>query len=239
MVIDNPVTNEPVEIMTAPNFWYTQAAVNRCFSEWKQYRHRTLVESNVEASQFADFRIALNSVAGETNIRAINAAREELALEEWSLSTVEDDAGTAKTFTIMGDHTATKYAAMKGWLQTRPVPAPFSEPVQADLNSDGTLDYQVDFLVNASGTNDNITDQVIDVVEENDERPYPLLNIYGPTVDEALNLQSQSFVYVSANNPHQMIPGFKALCGLLQVNAGSGTTGALLYLDVHNSPEGF
>lgn len=239
MVVDNPGTSQSVELMTAPNTWYMKSAINRAFAHWKKYRHRVLTESGQVPSKFADFRINLSSAGSASYRYAKNADRENLALEEWNYSVIENDAGVAKSFQIVGDHSPSRYACMKGWLETRPTPTNASEPVMPDLNSDAVLDYTIDFLVTEDGTNDNITDQVIDVVEENDERPYTLLQAYGPDINNADNLQSQCFVYVSDNNPTQMIPGFQALCGLVRVDCGNEVTQPLLYIDVLNTPEGF
>lgn len=238
MVIDNPVTSKSIELSTAPNTWYMRAAINRGFEHWKKYRHRVLTESGAEPSEFADFRINLNSAGSASYNVAIATNRNPLGLGEWNYSQIENDSGTAKSFHIVGNHTASRYALMKGWLQTRAIPQ-LSEPVMVDLDGNAIYDYKEDFLTLADGTNDNISDQVEDVVEENDSRPYDIYQMYGNNLDDAQNLQSQAFVYVSDNNLQQMIPGFKALCGLIQVHCQEGVTQPLLYLDVSNTPEAF
>lgn len=238
MVIDNPGTSKSIELSTAPNTWYMRSAVNRGFEHWKKYRHTVLTDSGAEPSEFADFRINLNNAGSASYNYAIALNRQPLGLGEWNYSVIEDDAGTAKSFHIVGDHTASRYALMKGWLQTRGIPQ-LSEPVMVDLDGNLVADYKEDFLTLADGLNDNIADQVEDVVEENDARPYDIYQMYGSNIDHANNLQSQAFVYVSDNNPHQMIPGFKALCGLIQVSCETGVTAPLLYLDIMNTPEAF
>lgn len=238
MVIDNPATSKSIEISTAPNTWYVRAAINRGFAHWKKQRHEVLKETGATPSEFADFRITLNGAGTGSFRTAITKDRNALGVEEWNLSQIEDDAGTAKSFHIIGDHTGSRYALLKGWIQTRGIPQA-SEPVMVDLDGNAILDYKEDFLMLADGTNDNIPDQLEDVVEENDERPFALLQAYGDDLDNSMNLQSQGFVYVSDNNPHQMIAGFKAICGQIHVECQAGVTGPLLYLDVVNTPEGF
>ena len=108
-----------------------------------------------------------------------------------------------------------------------------AEPVMLDLDGNAVLDYKEDFLNTLHGINDNVQEQIEDIVEENDERPYELEDLaFG--MNDAENLQSQCLTYVSSTNPSMMIAGFEALCGLVKVTASSGTPedGPLLYLDV-------
>lgn len=237
MVIDNPAHSQSIEVSTAPNTWVHKAAINRCFDEWKKYRHNILSSTELEGSKYSDFRLLLNT---NGNIRnPLNTAREPLAIEEWQYSQLENEAGGTISFRIVGGHGGATYSAIQGWLATTGMPYPASDPAMPDLDGVVGADYLDDWLVNVNGTNDNITDRVEDAVEENDERPYDLEQIYGPTITEQDNLQSQAFCYVSDNNPHAMIAGFKALCGLVQVNCGSEVTEPILYLDVLNEGEAF
>lgn len=237
MVVDNPSTSQSIELSTAPNTWVHRAAVNRCFKAWKKYRHELLLDSGLQPSKYADFRLRLNTSG--THLKPINLARQPLAQEEWQYSEVTNESGGSISFRIVGSHGATTYSAIKGWLLTTGMPFPASEPAMPDLDGVVGPDYKVDFLSKLFGDNAAIEDRLDDVVEENDERPFDLEQIYGNDIDEQNNLQSQSYHYVSDNNPHAMIPGFKALCGLIQVDCGSEVTGPLLYLDVLNTPEAF
>lgn len=237
MIVDNPADNKSIEVSTAPNTWVHRAAVNRCFKAWKQFRHEMLLDSGLEPSKYADFRMQLNNNGNHRKPK--NLAREDLAQEEWQYSEVTNESGGSVQFRIVGGHGGTTYSAIQGWMATTGMPFPASDPAMPDLDGVAGPDYKVDFLSKLFGDNGAIEDRLDDVVEENDERPYDLEQIYGPTISEQNNLQSQSFHYVSANNPHAMIPGFKALCGLIQVDCEDGVTSPLLYLDVLNTPEAF
>lgn len=238
MVTDN--TDNKVELATAPNTWYMKAAVNMCFDDWKTYRHNLLKDSNLQGSKYSDFRLKLNNLSGALIRKPIGYNREEIAEEEWEYSALTNEAGLTKTIQIVGDHGTTRYSATKGWLQRTGIPYPASEPPMVDFDGVNGPDYKDDFMITLNGTTDNVSDRVEDVVEENDERPYPLLDIY-TDVNDQFNLQSQCLVYTSQFNPTQMIPGFKALCGLIELDVLSGTAenGPLLYIDVLNNAEGF
>lgn len=238
MVVDN--ADNKFEVQTAPNTWYVRAAINRGFQKWKLYRHKLLAETGLDPSKYADFKIYLNTAGSGVYRDPIAADRNPLSVSEWTFSSVENDTGAAKSFMIMGDHNSAKYGLMKGWIENKPLPLT-SEPPMPDLNADSTLDYKVDFLNTLDGTNDNIGDQVEDAIEENDSVPYALTQAYGSDINNPNNLQVQCLTYTSAVNPSQMIPGFEAVCGLVNViaDAGNNETGPLLFLDVMSSGRKF
>lgn len=247
-IVDNCATPSAVKISTIPNFWYVRAAINRCFNAWKDQRAKTLANINEDSKtgnhvgKYADFKISLNGessaslllphYSGSTTISPI------ISPEEWARASVSDEAGLEKHFRVLGPTTGAWYGAVYGWLTTRTIPDAEFEPDMMDLDGNATLDYKEDFLNLLNETTDGQPERLELLYEDNDEAPFPVRDIYGD-VNDTHNLQLQSFNYVSANNPHHMIAGFKALCGLIHVNVEDTATNPILFLDVLNTPEAF
>ena len=111
-----------VKISTAPNFWYTRAAINRGFSAWKQMRAKTLANAELESvgpnavGKYSDFKVTLNGVS--STIRPVIGANfSQIAEgEEWNLADLENEAGDSKLLKICGDHSSSYYGLMRGWL---------------------------------------------------------------------------------------------------------------------------
>lgn len=253
-IVDNVSSSSPntlsaVKISTAPNTWYFKDAINRCFHSWKAQRARTLNNTEqdggeVSTGKYADFKITLNGVsAGAANnvtpYYLAGTSLQPLApYGEWATASVVNEAGDERHFRIVGDHTTTWYGAMKGWLQTLPLPDAENEPDMLDLDGNSVYDYKEDFLNLLNETGDGQSERLTLLYEDNDNAPFAVRDVYGD-VNSASNLQLQSLTYLSANNPHQSVPGFKALCGLLRVDVGAEASNPVLFIDVMNTPEAF
>jgi hypothetical protein len=244
-------TSVKVTCSTLPNTWYVRSAINRCFRAWKNQRARTLANTEnangkVVVGKFADFKILYNGATGTSYVQPIATgtagSRPVLAAGEWAYASVTDEtapaAGAEKHFQVLGTHGTTRYAALHGWLQTKPLPDTEAEPDFVDLNSDGVLDYKVDFLNNLNETDDGQPERMQLLYEDNDVAPYETRELYADA-DNSHNSQLQSMVYLSKANPSQMLVGFEALCGLVHLNVGNGSTSPILFLDVLNTSEAF
>lgn len=258
---DGTNTTASIKISTAPNFWYIRAAINRCFKAWKDQRSKTLENAQLDGiknatAKYADFKMTLNGVGSDSNllphytggtgITEFGSTSGQPTTGEWSTASVVSEepvliAGAPQTefhFKIVGDHTGTYYSATKGWLVTRALPDSEYEPDMVDLDGNAVLDYKEDALNLLNETDDGQPERLTLLYEDNDFAPFAVRDVYG-YVDSSNNLQLQSLSYVSSNNPSQMIPGFKALCGLIQVQVQDTATNPVLFLDVLNTPEAF
>lgn len=243
MLVDDASSKNVVS--TAPNVWYTRAAVNRAFRAWKKQRSLTLKNADgLKPAKYADFKIMLNSATSGNyrdpiSVKSSGGSRVTLDDFEYVYSQLQSDDGVHAVVQLVGDHSFSgspgRYSASKGWLQTRPRPKN-DNPEYADLNSDGTADIESDFISNMfdEGGDDARENHLI---EDGDNPIYQQDNMWAD-VDDAKNLQMQCMVYNSATNPTQMIPGFEALCGLIHVNIESGTS-PILFLDVEGQGRGF
>ena len=233
------------DVSTAPNTWYTRAAVNRGFRAWKQMRSKTIeavADSGATAvGANADFKVLLNNGSISSYVDAIATgtpgSRPSLEAGEWSVATVKQEDGTANTFQIVGDHSGTRYGLVKGWVQTRGTPQDQNQPLMPDLDGDGSLDYQRDFLNNLYDDNKDDAREEL-VFEENDGKPFHITHLY-TDIDNQNALQMQCFGYLSAISTTQMIPGFDALCGHIKVRVDSAASGPILFLDVESNGRGF
>jgi hypothetical protein len=164
-------------------------------------------------------------------------SRPNLETGEWTFASVKQEDGSPKQFMIVGNHAGSRYGLMKGWVQTRGTPQDHNQPIMPDLDSNGTLDYTEDFLMNMYDDDQDDRREEL-VFEENDGKPFHLTNTY-TDIDNANALQLQCFGYLSANNPTQMIPGFDALCGLVKIRVDSDASAPILFLDVESNGRGF
>ena len=249
-VVDNSAAT--VKISTAPDFWYIRAAINRCFKAWKDQRSRTLAgaseNANVGTAKYSDFKISLNGVSTANNLLPhFTGASSITEISdtgiEWATASVVSeeavDGSTERHFKILGAHTGGYYGAVKGWLVTRTIPDSEFEPDMLDLDGNSVLDYKEDMLNLLNETGDGQPERLTLLYEDNDTAPFATRDIYGD-IDDSYNLQLQSLSYTSGalGTTSAMVPGFKALCGLVHVNVAAGSD-PILFLDVLNTPEAF
>jgi hypothetical protein len=238
------------KIMTAPNTWYVRAAINRGFKAWKDQRHKALANAQLESGvgdkavgKYADFKVTLSgqTVGNDNKLPVSDNAGTLTTLAtggEWATASVVDEMGMEKHFRIFGNNPNTLwYGLVNGWLRTRVIPDSESEPDMLDLDGNAVLDYKEDFLNTLNETADGQPERLELLYEDNDNAPFAVRDIYRD-VDSGDNLQLQAMGYYSATNPSHMIPGFKALCGLIEIRIADGTS-PVLFLDVLNTPEAF
>lgn len=254
MIVDNASATGGAKyaVSTVPNTWYVKAAINRAFKAWKFSRNKLLEESasddatNLVTGKFADFKVFYNSGAyslyKQAIVTAVNSGtglRKTYTGSEWNYATLLSEAGApGKEMQILGDHTESRYGMLKGWLQSREIPNHYAEPDMPDLDGDGAADVETDFLATLHGTQDAQSEKLDVLFDENDRSPFHTLTPLAD-LDDAHNSTLQALGYVSATNPQSMIPGFKALCGLVHIEVADSATNPILFLDVMNTPEGF
>lgn len=241
---ENASVSASFDVSTAPNTWYVKAAVNRGFRAWKQMRSKTIAANadggTTAVGANADFKVLLNgdSVSNYKDAIATGTpgSRPSLSSGEWTVSTVRDESGSSKTFHIIGGQSGARYGLVKGWVQSRGLPQDHNQPIMPDLDGDGNLDYENDFLMNLYDDDQDDRRETL-IFEENDGKPFDLEEPYAG--HNNTDLQMQCFGYLSGTNPTQMIPGFDALCGLVRINVDAEASGPILFLDVESNGRGF
>lgn len=245
-----------VSVSTLPNFWYTRAAINRCFRAWKSTRAKALANADLTSvdqgvGKYSDFKITMNGATVSNNLLpqfTDSSATSDLPTSgtEWATASIVNEAGQEKHFMVLGDHTTNFYSAMMGWLATRASPNSHIEPDMPDLHdaagnagADGIDDYQQDFINLLHETTDGQQERLELLYEDNNNGPFDPANLYGNIGDPFnMQLQSKSYVKGTLGQASAMIPGFEALCGLIHVRCNGGSS-PLLFLDVMNTPERF
>lgn len=239
MIVDNVTNDKKITVSTAPNTWYTRAAINRCFKAWKDMRSKTLAnaEDTSGTGKFADFKVLLNAGGSGSYRDAIatgtSGNRPALASREWTYSALEDEDRNSANIQIVGPHSSGRYSATLGWVSTRAIPDTANEPTMPDVDGNGTLDYREDFITLLHDTADGQGERLALTYEENDDSPYHLSDLYAD-VDNNNNTQLQCMAYLSENNPNAMIPGFEAVCGLVHVHVESGSSNPIIFVDVES-----
>lgn len=235
----------PIKISTAPNNFYTRNAVSRGFRAWKKNRAKALEASGENAKEivakYSDFKVILDGSDYNTFRTPVDAATQTISSGEWLYSTIksENPDVVETALMIVGPHTGTRYSLAQGWLQTRANVLP--EPQMPDLNSDGTLDYQVDLLATMFQDTIEDTDRLDAIANKNDRAPFNVAGLMTNGTNgsgtpysssEPRNLQLQYFCNLKNDDLNVSIPGFQALCGLVRVDVGSDYSNPVLILDV-------
>lgn len=246
-IVDN--SDATIKISTAPNFWYTRAAINRGFQAWKQMRALTLSNAELDnnpgmVGKYSDFKVTLNGSTSYVRPHysgGTGAVTSLPAPAEWNHANLEDESGNDRLLRIVGGHDSTWYGLMEGWIRTRATPDATNEPTMPDLDGNSVSDYKEDFINLLHNTGDGQPERLELVYEENDSAPFTVNELFGDT-SAITNMQMQSYIYLkgagAGSKTEQMIAGFQALCGLIQVQVTNGTE-PILFLDVVNKPEAF
>lgn len=230
----------PIKISTAPNNFYTRNAVTRGFRAWKKMRAKALEASGDDASEivakYSDFKILLDGSDYSTFRVPCDAGSNAISSGEWLYSTIktEEPSVPETGLMIVGPHLSTRYSLAQGWLETRANVLP--EPQMPDLNSDGTLDYQVDLIATMFQDTNEDSDRLDSIANKNDRAPFNvagmMTNGTAYSANEPNNLQLQYFCNLNNDDLNVSIPGFQALCGLVRVDVGSDYSNPILILDV-------
>lgn len=239
MIVDD-TTNTMVKISTAPNNFYTRNAVTRGFRAWKASRAKALEASGDSESvaKYSDFKVYLDQANYGAYLAPFTAGSDELTGGEWNYSAITPEQGVSQALMIVGPHQAgAKYSLAKGWLETRA--KVLRDPQLPDLNADGTIDKDVDFLSTMFQDSTEDTQRLGTIRSENDSMPFPvgtLMTTQEPySTSQPNNLQLQFISHSGGlNELNANIPGFQALCGLLRIDVTNTSESAdpFLVIDV-------
>jgi len=240
MIVDD-TTQTKVKISTAPNNFYTRNAVTRGFRAWKKSRAKALEAAGDGASnvvaKYSDYKVLLDEASSSSYLNPFSAGSVELTGGEWTVSSIQPEQGPAKSFHIVGPHTASRYSLAQGWIETRK--SLLRDPQMPDLNSDGTEDVEVDFIATMFQDTNEDSARLNLIEGNNDDQPFPVGSLmttqsaYSGT--EPRNLQLQFISHSGGQNElAASIPGFQSLCGLIRVDITNSAEAAdpFLIIDV-------
>ena len=244
-----------IDFNVAPHTWVTKRAINRGFAIWRKHIAKALEHTEgMTSGKYSDFKVYLNNNHGAgTLLPAKDAAGNEITGGEWDYSTlISDDPapglsgppqgqGDEFDLHIVGPHSGSnpnwsRIGLMKSWLDSRPIPEVSDQPNRTEAAPGDPLNN----LFDASDTKD---DRINLVAEEGDQRPYDEDTFFGYYSDSSSgdqnNLQRVGSAFtVDTSVALAPVPGFQAICGLVQVNI-EATTAWELVLDVESVGEAF
>lgn len=249
-----------VNINTAPNTWVTRRAVNRGFRIWKRMVAETIKNSEgLTTTKYNDFKVYLNNSHGSAPLLPKDAAGNNLYVNdgEWDYSTLTTadpayDANGAPLpvdqfeLQIVGQSNPSgqdasnptgwsRVSLVHSWLNTRAVIESVGNPRDAP-------DVEGDPLANLFDAGDSDDDRMTIIQTEGDHPPYDEASMFGmvsATNTGDHNLQRQSVVTTTAQQPTGPVHGFQALCGLVQIEVTAAEGAWELVLDVETVGESF
>lgn len=246
-------------INTAPNTWVSRRAVNRGFAIWRRMIAETLANSNgVQSGKWNDFHVLLNQQHGASPLLPLDAAGNNQwtgSAGEWDYSVLttddpEEDASGIKhppdqfQLMIVGPHTQgagygtntsgdnyTRVGLIQSWFDSRPTLDGSGTPVYEDEPT-----TKSDPLANMFDKGDTDDDRMEKVMSEGDQPPYDEETALGNAAaySSTANLQRQCTTFTTAQTPLGAVMGFRALCGLIQVDVVAATGAWELVLDVES-----
>lgn len=240
-----------IDLNTAPMTWVTKRAVNRGFAMWRKMTAKTLEDAGATSkSKYRDFKVLLDGGMGVGPLKPLDAADNDLhsGALEWDYAQLETDdpdgaAGASDDYylKIVGPHDGfpnawTRIGLLQSWVDSRPPPQTAQPRDIPDVT---------DPLMNLFDSSDQLDDRLTRINNENDGAPYDEEFMFGNVSASSTgphNLQRQSVAQPTAGTqPVAPIHGFQALCGLIQLKVGEGSTNNQweLVLDVETKGEQF
>lgn len=244
-----------IDINVAPETWFSKRAVNRGFAMWRKMTAKTLEDAGATSkSRYRDFKVYLNTSGHQvgSTLNPVDAAGNNLyaTAGEWDYSTLiseDPEAGLQPGdpdgfgLGIVGHHNGSnpnwsRIGLIQSWVDSRPSP----ETTQPNDIPDTS-----DPLMNLFDDGDVMNLRLDQINTEGDAAPYDELTMFGnakTTLGGEHNLMRVSVARPTATT--QLVApvhGFRALCGLVQLEVGTGTSANdwELVLDVETKGEKF
>lgn len=245
-----------IDLNTAALTWMNKRAVNRGFRIWKSMIADTLKSTDgLTTGRWNDFKVYLDNQMGSSPLVPVDAGNSNLyagaGTPEWDYSTLTSEdpdgpgGGLPDNFELMiagRDHSGSdpnwqRLSLLKSWVDSR-----------GEIDSSGTPNVSdariiADPLNNLMDAGDADDDRMLIINDEGDQPPYDPQNMFGNSAAAGgqNNLQRQSVAQPTTTTPVAPIHGFQALCGLVQVVVGTGSSSNEweLVLDVETKGESF
>jgi hypothetical protein len=218
-----------IDLNVAPDNWVTTTAIKRGFRIWKRMISETLKKTDATGTgKYNDFKIYLDGAMSESSnvllpVDANASALYNGTAPEWDYSTLtsEDPDGPQPVndqfeLHIVGHHVGsnpnwTRLGLVESWFNSRPQPS-FNAP--HDIPDVG------DALSNLFDAGDSDDDRLTIISAEGDQPPYDEDSHFGMIHSGTgqQNLQRVSTAFTTSSNAQMNIHGFKAICGLVQLN---------------------
>jgi len=210
-----------ISVGVLPNGWVSQSAWTRSFKTWQRMQNEVLKQTsgNVTA-KWSDFKVYLSDThRTSSQTRIMDNGGNNYLLGEWNYTDMVSPDGTTgdDTFSLhmLGDHTG----AVGNWTSVGLIKS-FGDS-RATVNSNVPNvpgDFSGDPLLNVFDYGTTI-DEVADLIEgENDNPPYDVDDYPGA---DANGPKPLAILESSIADGRTTLPGFTALCGLVELEISS------------------
>jgi hypothetical protein len=228
-IVDS-ASNTRIDFATAPDHWTMKNAYKRGFRMWKKNRAQILqnTELGVIVPKYSDFKVYLNNAMGVGTLRSVDAAGNAITVGEYEYAELRDlEQDNDFNLMLVGQHTGTgpnwtRVSLLQSWFESRPLQdvSPAGDPAPAAEFDDPLVN-----IFNDSDSDDHV---IADIEAENQLPPYDRDGALGnqQVNSGANNLQRKATAKLAVGGPGLThMPGFGAMCGLIQVDV-TGATGA-------------
>jgi hypothetical protein len=237
MVDSNAATR--MDFNTAPDAWTIKNAYKRAFRLWKKNRAQVLQDAELGpvALKYSDFKVFLNPyhTVGTNDLRSVDSNDNTITTGDWDYSELRDvEDGDDFTLSLIGKHNGSKGAffrvsVLQSWFESRPLP-----DISPSGDTPGVNEFD-DPLVNIFNQSEDSDFVIAQVEGENDSCPYDRDNSIGSQATNAIlaNMQRKATAKLQVGGDGLgAIPGFGAMCGLVQVNVQGSVGDWEIVLDV-------
>jgi hypothetical protein len=232
--------NSLISFSTVPDTWVTRNALGRGKKMFDQMQ-KAATKLGAVKPRFNDYKVHMNDahrqiIGGVNDLKAKDNDNVDYASGEWVYSKYQRADGTSASDEfvshVLGDHnvSGSNYVSVgliKSYGESRATPQATEPLVDSDMENDPLLSLFRD---------DEAFEEIIDDMDnDNDNAPYKILtggaastigenypgsstNGSNPVVRRLAAIGQQGGV----SAPSVMLPGFTALCGLIQIETQSG-----------------
>lgn len=232
--------NSLMKFGVAPDTWVTRNALSRGKLMFDKMQ-KLATDNGVPKPRYNDYKVYLSNAhrnQGSFELKAIDSNGDEYLDGEWVYSNFHEPKGTtSEEFTthILGDSyyngsNLESVGLIKSYGDTRAA-VQQSEPLMDS-------DVDVDPLLNLFEDSETMNEIIDDLENDNNSAPYPIMtlgndstisDVYpGSTINgpvPVLKREAAIGNYGGVSSPTVMLPGFEALCGLIEIRTQSGISG--------------
>lgn len=232
--------NTRIDFNTAPDHWTMKNAYKRGFRLWKKNRAQILqdTELGVLVPKYSDFKVFLNNAMGTGTLRSTDAASPQgnpITVGEYDYAEMRDiEQDNDFNLMLLGQHTGTgpnwtRVSLLQSWFESRPLNdvSPAGDAAPAAEYDDPLVN-----IFNDSDADDNV---IFDIETENQYPPYDRDAAFGNQQVNGAgnNLQRKATAKLTAGGDGLAhVPGFGAMCGLLQIVVAGAVGAWEVVLDV-------
>jgi len=209
-----------ISVGVIPNGWVSQMAWKRSFGTWQRMQAEVLKQTagNVTAT-WSDFKVNLsNDSRTAAQTRVLDNGGVAYLLGEWNYSDMVSPDGTTGDDTFALHMLGAHVGSVGAWTSVGLIQSFGDSRATVQLSPNVPGDFSEDPLLNVFDYGTTI-DEVADLIEgENDNPPYDIDDYPGGNANGTKPL---AILESSISDGRTSLPGFTALCGLVELEISS------------------